>query len=352
MITLPGLIDIHVHLRTPGQEYKEDFYTGTSAALAGGFTTVLDMPNNKVPITTLDLLEEKIELAKKDIVCDLGFYFGSLGDNLEEFEGVKTLVFGIKLYLNITTGNFLIDSEKLTKIYESWPSDQPILLHCEGETIPMALEVIRTTKKRTHICHVSSQEELSMIMAAKEEGLPITCGVTPHHLFLTEEDAKRLGPYGHMKPYLKTQLDVNFLWENLDKIDVIESDHAPHTKKEKDSSNPPFGVPGLETTLPLLLTAVSEGKLSMDDIKRLLHTNPAKIFNVPTDDATHVEVDENEEYEIKNEDLKTKCGWSPFDGWKVKGKVKTVYLRGEKIFENGKILAEKGSGKILNPTGE
>jgi len=349
MITLPGLIDIHVHFRTPGQEEKEDFLTGTSAALAGGFTTVLDMPNNKVPITTEDLLEQKMELARKNAVCDIGFYFGSLGDNLEEFPKIAGQVFGIKLYLNQTTGNFLIDENKLRAIYEAWPSDQPILLHCEGETMPMALKVIRATKKRTHICHVSSKDELSQIIQAKQDGLPITCGVTPHHLFLTEEDAKKLGPYGRMKPFLKTQADVDFLWNNLDFIDVVESDHAPHTKAEKEGENPPFGVPGLETTLPLLLTAVSEGKLSMDDVKRLLHTNPAKIFNIPTDETTKVEVDETEEYEIRNEDLKTKCGWSPFQGKSIKGKVKKVFIRGQKVFENGEILTKPGKGKIVSP---
>lgn len=349
MITLPGLIDIHVHLRTPGQEEKEDFLTGTSAALAGGFTTVLDMPNNKIPITTFELLQEKMDLARKNAVCDIGFYFGSLGDNLEEFPKIKTSVFGIKLYLNITTGNFLIDEEKLTKIYAAWPSNQPILLHCEGETIPMALKVIKATGKKTHICHVSSKNELSQIIQAKSEGLPITCGVTPHHLFLAEEDAKKLGPYGRMKPFLKTEEDRQFLWDNLTSIDVVESDHAPHTKEEKDSDNPPFGVPGLETTLPLLLTAVSEGKLTVEDIKRLLHTNPAIIFNIPTDENTKVEVDETLPFTLDALPLFTKCGWTPFAGKKVKGKVKTVYLRGKKVFEDGEVLVKAGFGKVISP---
>lgn len=349
MIILPGLIDIHVHLRTPGQEQKEDFFTGTSAALAGGFTTILDMPNNKEPITTIEKLQQKIDIATKDVVCDVGFYFGSLGDNLKEFTKIKDKVFGIKLYLNVTTGNFLIDEEKLTKIYAAWPGNQPILLHCEGETMPMALKVIKATNKKTHICHVSSKKELSAIIEAKKSGLPITCGVTPHHLFLTEEDARRLGSYGHMKPFLKTQEDVDFIWQNLDQVDLIESDHAPHTKMEKNSETPPFGVPNLETTLPLLLTAVSEGKLTIDDVIRLLHTNPARIFNITVDSDTKVEVDETEEYTINNEDLKTKCGWSPFAGRKVKGKVKAVYLRGEKVYENGEILAKPGSGKVIYP---
>ncbi len=348
-ITLPGLIDIHVHLRTPGQMHKEDFLTGTSAALAGGFTTILDMPNNKIPITTPALLEEKIKLASQTAVCDIGFHFGSLGDNLEEFKAIKDQVFGIKLYLNATTGNFLINEKKLKEIYQAWPGSQPILLHCEGETIPMALKVIKTTKKKTHICHVSSKEELSQIIKAKSQGLPITCGVTPHHLFLTQEDTKKLGPYGNMKPFLKTKKDLDFIWKNLKFVDLIESDHAPHTKEEKESESPPFGVPGLETTLPLLLTAVSENKLTLDDVIRLLHKNPAKIFNIPTDDKTHIEVDLDEEYEIKNEELKTKCEWSPFAGRKVRGRVKTVYLHGTKVYEDGKILAKPGSGQVVYP---
>lgn len=349
MITLPGLIDVHVHLRYLDPQ-KEDFLTGSLAAIAGGFTAVLDMPNNKVPITSQELLQQKMEMAKQNVVCDVGFYFGSLGDNLKEFEKIKNQVFGIKLYLNVTTGNFLIDEGKLRAIYEAWPSQQPILLHCEGETLPIALKVIKATGKRTHICHVSSKDELSQIMTAKSEGLPVTCGVTPHHLFLTEEDAKKLGPYGRMKPFLKSKDDQDFLWQNLDQVDVIESDHAPHTKAEKESENPPFGVPGLETTLPLLLTAVYEGRLTLEDVKRLLHTNPKKIFNIPDQENTHIEVDENEDYKIKNENLKTKCSWSPFNGWSVKGKVKGVVLRGQKVFENGKILAEKGSGKIISPS--
>lgn len=358
LLSLPGLIDIHVHLRTPGQEEKEDFLTGTQAALSGGFTTILDMPNNKVPITTLQLLEQKIALAQKDIVADVGFYFGSLADNLEEFSRVQGKVFGIKLYLNVTTGNFLIDEEKLTKIYKAWPGNQPILLHCEGETMPMALKVIKATRKKTHICHVSSKEELSQIIRAKDEGLLITCGVTPHHLFLTSDDAKRLGPYGHMKPLLKSQADVDFLWHNINSIDLIESDHAPHTKMEKENppaGGPPFGVPGLETTLPLLLTAVHDGKLTVNDIIRLCHTNPKRIFNIPTDPETKIEVDETTTYQLQPTNFFTKCQWSSFAGKKVKGKVKTVYLRGEKVFENGEVLAKPGSGKIIYPattTGE
>lgn len=353
MLTLPGLIDIHVHLRTPGQENKEDFLTGTKAALAGGFTTVLDMPNNKFPITTKELLQEKIGLAKANTVCDIGFYFGSLGDNLEEFEKVKDMVFGLKLYLNMTTGGYIIDEEKLNAIYKKWNiatnGKRPILLHAEENVMNMIETVIKKIKQPTHICHVSSEEELSKIIQLKNMGLPITCGVTPHHLFLTKNDLKKLGPFGLMKPSLKTRADQDFLWSHLKDIDVIESDHAPHTKDEKESKNPPFGVPGLDTILPLLLTAMSEDRISKEEIIDKCYTKPKEIFHIPDQPNTYIEVDEKEEYEIKNEDLKTKCGWSPFAGRRVKGKVKRVYIRGEKVYENGKILAHPGSGKIIYP---
>ncbi len=182
-ITLPGLIDPHVHLRDPGQTHKEDFLSGTSAALAGGFTTVLDMPNNSVPITTLDLLEAKIAGAKSQVVCDIGFHFGTLGDNFEEFPKVINKVTGLKIYLNVTTGGFIIDKAKLLDIYRAWPGNKPILLHAEDDVSDLVWETLRATRKPTHICHVSSQAELELVIKAKDAGLPMTCGVTPHHLF-------------------------------------------------------------------------------------------------------------------------------------------------------------------------
>ncbi|MBU3978824.1 amidohydrolase family protein [Patescibacteria group bacterium] len=349
MITLPGLIDPHVHLRDPGQTHKEDFTTGTMAALAGGFTTILDMPNNEIPITTLDLLTSKEKIAKKKIVCDVGFYFGSLGDNLSEFKKVQDKIFGLKLYLNQTTGNFTINLDTLKKICYAWPKTLPILIHAEENILEKAINITHITNQRLHVCHVSSQTELEIIIKAKEKKYNITCGVTPHYLFLTKKNIESLGAYGKIKPAIKSQNDVNFLWKNIDKIDLIESDHSPHTKKEKESSESPFGFTGLETTLPLLLTAAHQEKLNLDDIKRLCHDKPAKIFGIQTDPQTYIEIDEQEELTIKNENLLTKCAWSPFNGWKVKGKVKKVFLHGTKVFEDGKILVKPGFGNILKP---
>lgn len=346
VITLPGLIDPHVHLRDPGQTEKEDFLSGTSAALAGGYTTIMDMPNNVEPITTLERLENKIASARSKVVSDIGFHFGTLGDNFEEFPKVIDKVKGLKIYLNVTTGNFIIDKTKLLEIYKAWPSSKPILLHAEEDVSELVWDTLKATAKTTHMCHVSSRKEMEFVIRAKDAGLPISCGVTPHHLFLTDQDAKRLGAYGHMKPYLKSQKEQDFLWQHLDYIDVIESDHAPHTKAEKESATPPFGVPGLETTLPLMLTAEAEGKLTRAQLVERLHGNPARIFGVTSDETTHIEVD-MDEYEIKNEDLLTKAGWSPFAGRRVVGKVKLVVLRGKNVYKDGHVLASPGSGRIL-----
>lgn len=347
LLTLPGLIDPHVHLRDPGQTHKEDFFTGTSAALAGGYTTVMDMPNNAEPITTLERLEAKIASANGQVVSDIGFHFGSLGDNFSEFEKVKDKVTGLKIYMNVTTGNFKIDADQLIDIYKAWPSNKPILLHAEDDVSEIVLKTLAAVPKQTHICHVSSQAELEFVMKAKSAGLPITCGITPHHLFLTAEDADKLGPYGHMKPFLKSQKDINFIWSHFDAVDLIESDHAPHTREEKDSDTPPFGVPGLETTLPLMLTAMAEGKLTQEELVEKLSYTPGKLFGVAPDATTKVEVNMGE-YVIKNEQLKTKCGWSPFDGRRVAGSVQAVYIRGTKVFENGRVLVQPGSGQVIS----
>lgn len=340
LIRLPGLIDVHVHFRDPGQTYKEDFRTGTRAALAGGYTMVLDMPNNKVPITNLQLLKEKQKSANSKALCDVGFHFGSLGNNLGEFKKVYKKVTGLKLYLNQTTGGFIIDVPAMTRIYKAWHAltkTKPILLHAEEDVMGEVTKVLKLVKHPTHICHVSSQAELGPIIRAKKKGLPITCGVSPHHLFLTKADVKKLGPFGLMRPSLKTKKDQQFLWKNLKYIDVIESDHAPHTIEEKKSSTPPFGVPGLETTLPMMLQAVHEKKLTIDDVIEKCHIKPKRIFNLPEQKNTYIEV-ENKNFEIRNKNLFTKCGWSPFNGWKVRGKVVKVVLRGKTVFRIGKII--------------
>lgn len=349
ILKLPGLIDPHVHLRDPGQTQKEDFTTGTMAALAGGYTTVIDMPNNTRPIFTKEALQEKIKTARNKVLCSTGFYFGSTGENIEEFTKVENEVFGLKVYLNKTTGNFITQTKYLTEIFSSWTEKSPVLLHAIDETVDAVIETLKKTPRPIHICHVSSKHELSRIIEAKNENLPITCGVTPHHLFLTDSDREQLGPFGLMQPPLRKREDVEYLWKNISFVDMIESDHAPHTKEEKEESqNVPFGVPGLETTLFLLLTEYKNGKITLEEIKRLCHTGPQNVFKIPSSNS-EIEVDLSKQWEIKNENLKSKSKWTPFAGRLVWGVLKKVYTNRKLIWEDGNLLTTPGDGQIISP---
>ncbi len=345
LIKLPGLVDVHVHLRDPGQTDKEDFSTGTKAAVAGGFSMVLDMPNNAEPITSVERLKAKIELARGNVYCDIGFHYGTLGDNLESFAEAAEYAVGLKVYLNNTTGGYKLDVSRLRDIYEAWPAHRPVLLHTEEDTIATAMESLKGLKRHVHICHMPSRAVLDEVVKMKRAGYPVTCGVTPHHLFLTENDVPRLGVYGMMKPPLKSQADVDYLWEHLDDIDLIESDHAPHTHADKAAGA--FGVPGLETTLPLLLQAERDGKISRSQIIDKLHTVPAKLFNLDISDDTYVEL-EPVEYEIDDKNLQTKCGWTPYTGLMGYGKLKTSVLRGSTLYEDGAFKTEHIAPQVRN----
>lgn len=348
LIKFPGLVDVHVHLREPGAEQKEDFETGTRAAVAGGYTQILDMPNNTPPTATPQALEDKIKSTKGRIYCDLGFNFGATAQSTKYFKEVEQKAFSLKVYMNKTTGPLLIDkNEDQELIFKSWQSSLPIMIHAQGETVDNAINLARKFQKKIHICHVTG-DQLASVFKAKREGLEITCEVCPHHLFLTIDDLKRLGPLGIMKPPLGTKSDQKKLWDNIDKIDIIATDHAPHTLDEKydqtspasptSQGGPKFGVPGLETTLPLMLTAVNKGLLTLERLTEMLCANPRKIFNLPDQPNTHVLVDESQTYKISNDNLFTKCGWTPFVNLEGRGKVQKVVLRGQTIFENGKFI--------------
>jgi carbamoyl-phosphate synthase/aspartate carbamoyltransferase/dihydroorotase len=332
----PGLIDPHVHLRDPGATHKEDFDSGTKAAIAGGFVMVLDMPNNPEPTITRSALNKKKRLIKEKAHCLVGCIFGAnQEDNTSEFTKVIDDVYALKVYMDTTTGTLLLEEQRiLEETFKKWPSSKPIVVHAEGDTMAKAINLAKQFDKKLHIAHLSQKSELEKVIEEKEKGFSITCEVTPHHLFLTEKDVNRLGPFGRMKPSLKTQKDVGFLWKHIDAVDCIATDHAPHTKEEKLSGKPPFGVPGLETSLPLMLTAVNEGRISIEDIIRLMHEGPKRIFNIHLSNDSYVEIDLGSKYTIENKNLFTKCGWSPFDGMKVKGKVIKTVMNSRVQFEN------------------
>ncbi len=341
----PGFIDAHVHLRDPGAIHKEDFRTGTRAALAGGFTFVLDMPNNPTPTISPERLEEKIRLADEKALCDVGFHYGTNGYNTETFKLVwdNPRVFGLKVYCNHTTGEMLIeDQELLEKVFDAWQSPKPILVHAEGTQLEIVLGLAKKYERKLHVCHISQASEVAMVREAKSEGQNVSTGVCPHHLFLTTVDlqkseAKKKG-YFMMKPPLGTQIDQDALWGGLrdGTIDIVETDHAPHTREEKEKDPPAFGVPGLETAVGLLFKAVKEKRIEESDIVKFLHTNPKKIFNIPDQPDTYIELDPEKEYIVGESDYETKCAWSPFEGWKLYGKVEGVLVRGKKIIEGEK----------------
>ena len=349
ILRLPGLIDVHVHLREPGGEQKEDFETGTKAAVAGGYTQILDMPNNIPPTTTPQALDDKIARTKGRIWCDLGFNFGATRQSANYFKNIYQKAFGLKVYMNQTTGPLLIDKfADQDFIFKLWPSSLPIMIHAEGETIKIAIQLAKKHKKSIHICHVTA-DQLEEIEGAKKNKLKITCEVCPHHLFLTRDDLKKLGPIGVMKPQLPSQVDQKKLWQNNDKIDMIATDHAPHTLEEKyDQSSPKFGVPGLETALPLLLAAVDKGLITIERLTEMMITNPRKIFKLPAQLNTYIEVDLSKKYRISNKGLFTKCGWTPFIGITVIGKVRKVVIRNKTVFSDGKFM-DKPKGQVIYP---
>jgi carbamoyl-phosphate synthase/aspartate carbamoyltransferase/dihydroorotase len=206
--------------------------------------------------------------------------------------------------------------------------------------------------RKIHICHLSKKSELNLIRMAKTRGLRITCEVAPHHLFLTREDAApgNLGPYGRMSPALQSGEDVDALWEGLadGSIDMVATDHAPHTRAEKESEKPPFGVPGLENAFGLMYKAAREGKagLTVERLMDAMADAPRRVFGLPESEG-EIELEADEEYTISEEGLFTKCGWTPFVGMKARGRIRRVTLRGQTAYENGKILAAPGSGRIL-----
>lgn len=347
-IGLPGFIDIHAHFRDPGQTHKEDFYTGTLSAISGGVTTVFDMPNNKPPVTSSKTLNEKLKIASRKAVSDYGLYFGTDGKNLSEFDKVASKVIGLKLYLEETTGNLEISDEDLTeRIFRLWPKRKIIIIHGTGKNIELALSLAARYRNKIHITHVSTEKDLSLVIDGKKQLIPVTCDVTPHHLFLTEDNLSKLGSYGLVKPALSSGNDQKFLWSNLAKIDCISSDHAPHTIEEKRSDTKFYGMPGIETMIPLLLTAVNEKLLKLEDIVRLVNINPQKILGFIQDNNNYIEVDMNENYILDTNSLKSKSGWSPYAGRKMKGRIKKVYLHGQKVFDNGSLLVKMGYGKLV-----
>jgi len=346
--TLPGLIDLHVHVRDPGATHKEDWASCTASALAGGVTMVCAMPNTMpavIDATSLKNIRERAAaMARCDYATMLGATMGNAGQ-LKDIEGAIALCMELD---HATTADLQIDDLTVwMEHFESCPPSMPIVVRAESKTLAAVLMMAMMYDRAIHVCALSRREEIMVVREAKRRGAKVTCGVSPTHLFLCDKDMDRLGEaLMSIRPRLASEKDRQALWDNMDIIDVFSSHHAPHTKEEKKNQRLP-GFPGLETMLPLLLTAVNDGRLTIEDLVLRLHTNPRKIFGLPEQPDTAIEVDLDRKFVLGSQMPHTKCDWNPFEGIEVMGAVSRVVLRGELVYLDGAVFADPGSGQEM-----
>ena len=393
MLVLPGLIDVHVHLRDMELSYKEDFHSGTASAAAGGFTTVVDMPNTSPPTDSSERLRIKIEKAQRRILTNVGFY-GALHDKeglVEEM--VKEGAIGFKLNLldpladldvynvdaltkalrAVRRGNSFVvvhaeDLRTVREITDRYRRLEDFSLRAflkahsseaEQSAIRRVLELQNRTGARLHIAHVTTSSSIDFISKAKSGGGKVTCEVTPHHLMLTEEDLLRIGGKALTVPPLRSKADRARLWKALidGDVDVVASDHAPHALSEKSDRDVwavKPGIPGLETTLSLMMTRFHGGDLTIERMVRLLAEGPAKVLELK--DAGRIEkgfradlvvVDVKKRYKIDSSTFQSKAHYSPFDGLEVRGKPVKTLVNGIFVVDEGEIVAGDCVGEVL-----
>ncbi|WP_457609787.1 dihydroorotase [Lutibacter sp.] len=389
---IPGVIDDQVHFREPGLTHKATIKTESKAAVAGGITSFIEMPNTVPQATTQELLEQKFKIASKNSYANYSFMFGGTNDNLEELlKTNSTNVAGIKLFLGSSTGNMLVDNEDtLEKIFSS--TKMLIAVHCEdeqtiktnlatylkeyGDDIPMemhpkirseqacylssskAVELAKKTGARLHVFHLSTEKETHLFTnKIPLEKKQITAEVCVHHLWFDENDYEKKGTFIKWNPAIKTKEDKEGLWKALlnDKIDVIASDHAPHTKEEKLQvyTKAPSGGPLVQHALPALLQAHRKGKISVEKIVEKMCHNPAKIFKIKKRGfikkgyyADLVLVDLYSPWTVTKDNILYKCGWSPFEGTTFYSKITHTFVNGYLVYYNG-VFHNELNGKRL-----
>lgn len=370
---LPGVIDDQVHFRDPGLTHKEDLFTGSRACAKGGVTTFLEMPNTNPTTTTAQALEAKLELAASKCVVNFGFYIGATPDNIEELRSVSRTP-GIKIFIGSSTGNLLVDQQAaLERIFQE--TTLPICAHCEDETTvrensarlnggqshhdhsrirdhraaliatQRAVDLAERHQHRFHVLHVSTADEVRFLRTVSDL---ITAEVCPHHLFFNIDDYDRLGSLVQMNPSIKTSADNEELWNGLldGTIEVIATDHAPHTLEEKQKPYPqsPSGLPAVENSLALMLNSVNEGRCSLQQVVAWMCEAPARVWDIRNKgrigvgfDADLVLVDMKKTDTILNENQVTKCRWSPWHGVTLKGWPVRTFVHGQTVFRDGVI---------------
>ncbi|GAB5440065.1 MAG: dihydroorotase [Fuerstiella sp.] len=382
---LPGVIDDQVHFRDPGLTHKEDLYTGSKACAKGGITTFLEMPNTNPTTTSVDALHAKLELAAGKCLVNFGFYMGATGTNTDQLKQA-TRTPGIKIFIGSSTGPLLVDEqEALEEIFRE--TELPICAHCEDETTVRqnrerllagdgirswtdhskirdheaaivatrrAVDLAERHQHRFHVLHVSTGVEAEFLTTTSDL---ITAEVCPHHLLFNIDDYDRLKSLVQMNPSIKNREDNERLWQALADgvIEVIATDHAPHTWEEKQQPYPdsPSGLPAVENSLALMLNAVNAGRLTLEQLVDRMCAAPARIWDLKNKgriqkgfDADLVLVDLKREATIRNEDQVTKCGWSPWHGTSLTGWPVRTIVHGHTVFNDGQFDESKRGREV------
>lgn len=394
-VIIAGGIDAHVHFREPGMSHKADIESESRAALLGGVTSFIDMPNTRPATVSMELLEEKAAMAEGRSYANYGFHLGATNDNLKDLEQAaaahREKFGGIKVFMGSSTGNMLVDStETLNGIFSI--KGKPILVHCEdeqtirknlaiaeeqyGDGIPFrahpeirsrracilssvkALELAMKKGTALHLLHVSTEEELEMAAAAKSHNRQITVETSANYLWFCDKDYDRLGSRVKCNPAIKSARDRQALRDGLKSgaVDTIGSDHAPHLPEEKDGGyrEAPSGMPSIQHTLPVLLTVAAEEDIPLTRIAKAFSEKAAEICHIqergrlqPGCFADIVVIDPAKETAVTKEGLLYKCGWSPYEGCRLKGKVETVFVNGEKAVLDGKVTGNPYGKRLI-----
>jgi len=385
-LVLPGIIDTQTHFREPGSTDREDLESGSRAAVLGGVTSVFEMPNTNPPTSNLVEFDKKLNLAKNRMHCNYAFYFGATPENVDQLSRLKGLkgCCGVKLFAGSSTGKLLVDKEAdIEKVISQ--SDRIVSIHSEDEEIlnlrkkfikegdvhshPVwrntecaisstrrVVKIAERYNKQIHVLHVTTKEEVDFLAMHKKN---VTFEITPQHLTLYAPDCyDKLGTFAQMNPPIRKKEHYDRLWVAVKNsvVDVLGSDHAPHSKEDKKKNYPasPSGMPGVQTILPIMLSHVNNEKLSLGQLIKLMCENPCKIFSIKNKgyikedfDADLTIVDMNKEQTIKDEMIASKCGWTPFNNFIVKGFPVATIINGKIVMSDGKVNIE-GSGKPLD----
>lgn len=383
---IPGAIDPQVHFRDPGLTWKEDLESGSRAAAAGGVTSFLEMPNTNPATTTAELMAAKKAIAAAKCITNYNFFIGATPDNVDELLAVRN-VCGIKIFMGASTGTLLVD--KLADQERIFAKGRRLIaVHAEDEALikenkarigeikrvhehnlirspevaasaaRTALDLSRKYNRRLHILHMTTEEE-TVLLANQKAGLPVTAEVCPQHFLLQAPEVyDNLGTYGQMNPPIREKRHGEALWRALKSglIDCIATDHAPHTREEKDKGYPqsPSGMPGVETSLPLMLNRVNQGLCTLQEVVRWMCEGPARCYGMVGKgrlevgyDADLVLLDMAREKTIENGKLQTKVNWSPYDGWRTKGWPVATLVGGNIVFREGEFFTAVKGREIL-----